>query len=425
MRDRNIKPEHLRTLENAFKVLTETPTSRSGMSLITDTLHECFGDTFSGYVVPHKPDAPMFVMSIFPERSTTDKIIAAVANGNSNFATIQSLWEKNTSWTIELDASILQSEMNFTTRELTAMLLHEVGHLVESKTIASRIITILQYEYAQSSMQTKLMLKDKVFRSVMSLPIINSCIVDQKGPNLREEIKADKYAKKLGYAKDLISGLSKLTKNPKFSMKKTPDEAMRQTTQFSLQTLQNLQDRKTDLVKDQLTTLREYVDSPYLESTLVDIYGLWFVDESTYENSSRQEFYIREGMKERHLNDLLSRATPTGVYMREFGLFGKKKLEKINPYDLDYIDLKIDQISSDVDKMMIVSYIHNKMDMVNFYLDILEDPTASKKYNVPHGANYLMSVKKQLELLRDKAMKKTVPPKLPDIYVAYPAGYEG
>ena len=152
---------------------------------------------------------------------------------------------------------------------------------------------------------------------------------------------------------------------------------------------------------------------------------MWFVDESAYENSSRQEFYIREGMKERHLNDLLSRATPTGIYMREFGLFGKKKLEKINPYDLDYIDLKIDQISSDVDKMMIVSYIHNKMDMVNFYLDILEDPTASKKYNVPHGTNYLLSVKKQLELLRDKAMKKAVPPKLPDIYVAYPAGYEG
>lgn len=425
MRDRNIKPEHLRTLENAFKVLTETPTSRSGMSLITDTLHECFGDTFSGYVVPHKPDAPMFVMSIFPERSTTDKIIAAVANGNSNFVTIQSLWEKNTSWTVELDASILLPEMNFTTRELTAMLLHEVGHLIESKTIATRIITILQYEYAQSSMQTKLMLKDKVFRSVMSLPIINSCIADQKGSNLKEEIKADRYAKKLGYAKDLISAMSKLTHNAKYQAKKEPNDAMRQTTKFSLQTLQNLQDRKTDLVKDQLSTLREYVDSPYLESTLVDIYGMWFVDETAYENVSRQEFYIREGMKEKHLNELLSRATSTGLYMREFGLFGKKKLDKINPYDLDYIDLKIDQITSDVDKMMVISYIHNKMDMVNFYLDILDDPMASKKYNVPHSRSYLLSAQKQLELLRDKAMKKSIPPKMPDIYVAYPAGYEG
>ena len=36
-----------------------------------------------------------------------------------------------------------------------------------------------------------------------------------------------------------------------------------------------------------------------------------------------------------------------------------------------------------------------------------------------------MSVQKQLEMLREKALKKIIPPKQPDIYVGYPAGYEG
>ena len=421
MKDHNMKPEHLRTLDNAFKVLMEFPTSRSGMSLITDTLHECFGDDFSGSIVSTQPDVPLFVMSIFPERSTTDKIIESVARGNSDFKTIQSLWEKNTKWTIEIDERILKN--TFTTRELTAMVLHEVGHLIQSKTIATRIVTVLQYEYAKTSMQNKMLLRTKVFRSIMALPIINSCISDQKGSNVKDEIKADRYAKKLGYAKDLISAMNKLSKLPNYNLKKDPNEAMRSTTQFSLNTLQNLQDRKNDLVKSELTTLKEAVQSPYLESVLVDIYGQWFVDKSAYTESSQLDYFVRENNKSQFIDRMMKESAES--YMREFGIFGKKKLQRIDPADIDYISLKIDQINSDLDKMMLVSYIHNKMDMVNFYLDLLDDPRLGKKYNVPHSRTYLLSVQKQLEMLREKALKKIIPPKQPDIYVGYPAGYEG
>lgn len=420
MKDHNMKPEHLRTLDNAFKVLMEYPTSRSGMSLITDTLCECFGDDFSGSVVSTQPDVPLFVMSIFPERSTTDKIIESVARGNSDFKTIQSLWEKNSKWTIEIDEHILKG--TFTTRELTAMVLHEVGHLIQSKTIATRIITVLQYEYAKTSMQNKMLLRTKVFRSIMALPIINSCISDQKGSNLKEEIKADRYAKKLGYAKDLISAMNKLSKHPSYNLKKDPNEAMKTTTQFSLNTLQNFQNRKDELVKSELTSLKEAVQSPYLESVLVDIYGQWFVDKSAFNESSQLDYFVRQNNKSQFIDRMMKESTDS--YMREFGIFGKKKLQRIDPADIDYITIKIDQINSDLDKMMLVSYIHNKMDMVNFYLDLLDDPSG-KKYNVPHSRSYLMSVQKQLEMLREKALKKIIPPKQPDIYVGYPAGYEG
>ena len=420
MKDHNMKPEHLRTLDNAFKVLMEYPTSRSGMSLITDTLCECFGDDFSGSVVSTQPDVPLFVMSIFPERSTTDKIIESVARGNSDFKTIQSLWEKNSKWTIEIDERILKG--TFTTRELTAMVLHEVGHLIQSKTIATRIITVLQYEYAKTSMQNKMLLRTKVFRSIMALPIINSCISDQKGSNLKEEIKADRYAKKLGYAKDLISAMNKLSKHPSYNLKKDPNEAMRTTTQFSLNTLQNFQNRKDELVKSELTSLKEAVQSPYLESVLVDIYGQWFVDKSAFNESSQLDYFVRQNNKSQFIDRMMKESTDS--YMREFGIFGKKKLQRIDPADIDYISIKIDQINSDLDKMMLVSYIHNKMDMVNFYLDLLDDPSG-KKYNVPHSHSYLMSVQKQLEMLSEKALKKIIPPKQPDIYVGYPAGYEG
>lgn len=302
------------------------------------------------------------------------------------------------------------------------MVLHEVGHLIQSKTIATRIITVLQYEYAKTSMQNKMLLRTKVFRSIMALPIINSCISDQKGSNLKDEIKADRYAKKLGYAKDLISAMNKLSKHPSYNLKKDPNEAMRTTTQFSLNTLQNFQNRKDELVKSELTSLKEAVQSPYLESVLVDIYGQWFVDKSAFNESSQLDYFVRQNNKSQFIDRMMKESTDS--YMREFGIFGKKKLQRIDPADIDYITIKIDQINSDLDKMMLVSYIHNKMDMVNFYLDLLDDPSG-KKYNVPHSRSYLMSVQKQLEMLREKALKKIIPPKQPDIYVGYPAGYEG
>ena len=79
----------------------------------------------------------------------------------------------------------------------------------------------------------------------------------------------------------------------------------------------------------------------------------------------------------------------------------------------------------DADKLMLLSYIHNKLDMVHFYMDILQDPVESKRYKVPHNLKYLQMMEKQLEEFRMQVLKFTVPPKQPDIFIGYPSGYEG
>lgn len=423
MRVRNINPAHLKTLENAFRVLKEVHTSKSGANLIADTLHECFGDTFVVSVVPSAPDDKMFVMSIFPDRSTVDKIIEAVTSGKSNFATIQSLWEKNTRWTIEIDEAILGTETEGPTpRELVAILLHELGHVVESKSVTSRVVTILQYEYAQTKMQNKLLLRDKIFRSIMSLPILNACVADQKGKDVKHEIKADTFVRKLGYTKELVSVMNRLLKDSRYPMD-DGDEAMKTTAKFSLNTVQNLRERKEDLIKKQMTTMQNHIRSPYMESVLVDIYGQWFVDESTASNLSRANRIVLEDRKQKFIHSYME-STET-QYMKEFGIFGRKKLEKIDQYDLDFISIKADSIESDTDKMMLISYIHNKLDTVQFYLDILDDAEQQKRYKVPHSRGYLEQVKKQLLLLRERVLKTRIPAPKPDLYVGYPAGYEG
>ena len=103
----------------------------------------------------------------------------------------------------------------------------------------------------------------------------------------------------------------------------------------------------------------------------------------------------------------------------------KKKLKKI-PYDLvSYIQIETEAIKDSNDKQMISSYCLHKLEVVNWYLELLE--AGSKKYIVPQS-------KAQLEMIRDQLMechkeimrvKIKNPNDRPYIDIKYPKEYEG
>ena len=422
MHVRNMKPEDLQTLENAFRMLKEIHFSKTGIDMIEETLEKCMGDKFQVTVVPADRQRSMFVMSIFPEFSTVEKIIDIVTSGKSDYAAIRSLWEKNTKWTVEIDEMVLGGiDTKPTPRELTALLLHEIGHIMYSNTIPVRITTILQYEYSKTHMENKLMLRNRIFRSIMSIPILNSCVSDQKEKSsIKDEIKADQFVKKMGYTKDLVSVMDSLLKDSRYPSGNL-DSGMTAATKFSVNTVDNLRKRRITLVKEQIQEMKDTVSSPYFESVLDTIYRTWFFDERDNNIFPFTENTELEMKKQLSMEKFINQSI-----VQEFtGGFGKKKLEKIDPYDIDYIQVKMGEIRSGTDKMMLISYIHNKLDTVEFYINILGDPTAGKKYIVPHTMKELLSMKHQLELCREAVLKYRVPQKLPDIYVTYPKGYEG
>lgn len=102
-----------------------------------------------------------------------------------------------------------------------------------------------------------------------------------------------------------------------------------------------------------------------------------------------------------------------------------KKLKKI-PVDLvSYIQIETESIEDANDKMMIASYYLDKLEMVNWYIELLE--AGSKKYIVPQSKAYLEQVRDQLiechkEIMRTKIEK---PKRKSHLEVNYPEGYEG
>ncbi len=102
-----------------------------------------------------------------------------------------------------------------------------------------------------------------------------------------------------------------------------------------------------------------------------------------------------------------------------------KKLKKISPDLVSYIQIETEAIRDANDKMMISSCCLGKLELVNWYLELLE--VGSKKYIVPQSKAYLEMVRDQLMACHKEimAVKTTKPGERPLLDIKYPKGYEG
>lgn len=119
----------------------------------------------------------------------------------------------------------------------------------------------------------------------------------------------------------------------------------------------------------------------------------------------------------------MNNVDPDLRYVRE--KFGVKKLKRI-PTDLvSYISIEAEAIETSNDKMMIASYCLGKLEIVEWYIELLD--AGSEKYVVPHNKPYLVNVRTQLLRCYDKIMKTPTRSNKnrPIVSIDYPTGYEG
>jgi len=106
-------------------------------------------------------------------------------------------------------------------------------------------------------------------------------------------------------------------------------------------------------------------------------------------------------------------------------LFGRpKKLKKIPSNLLPYIQIEGEAVKNANDKHMIVSYAYRKLDIINWYIELLNN--GSKKYSVPHSLDFLNGIRQQLMDIIKKIMDTPIPKvDRPLMDIKYPEGYEG
>lgn len=351
----------------------------------------------------------MFVMCITPDKSTVDKIAKNIVMNESQFDLISDLWKKASSWSLDIDKNLFDF---LSAGELTALTLHEIGHMIEGNSIPARLSSTVQVALANSKIGERAMMKDSLFNKIMHLPIIATCYFNPNKESIKHELKADKVAVHSGYMNELLSAMDKIQDkfnqiNHGFS---NPNADLDASLEFTKTALNNLEARKSALVKKSFKDLRDHAPegSALFESAS-------FIEDLFFEDA-------HASAREKWISDLAERISHD-EYVEEFG--GGKGLKPITRDQIDYIRVKVSGIETLNDKLMMVSYINGKIELAEYYISILEDPNLSKKYKVPHSMSYLTAVIDILNKQKEIALKAKIVDQTPKIIVGYPEGYEG
>lgn len=182
---------------------------------------------------------------------------------------------------------------------------------------------------------------------------------------------------------------------------------------------------KKKIVDDVKELVKELRESGDMDDNMRSLYYLPEAVESylhgKFDNiiSDSDNRFIKEQID---LYDMKNNKDPNVKYLRES--FGVKRLKKI-PTDLvAYISIETESIKTSNDKMMIASYCLGKIEIVEWYIELIE--TGSRKYVVPHTKPYLELVKTQLLACFKKIMDTKInTSQRPIIDIQYPSGYEG
>lgn len=183
---------------------------------------------------------------------------------------------------------------------------------------------------------------------------------------------------------------------------------------------------KSVIISDVKKMVKELRESVSVDDNLREINQLPQAITSLYEGDFNDQMNIAKNKWINEQVDKEATRDKTNVkahYLRE--AFGVKKLKKI-PVDLvAYVQIEAEAINDANDKLMIASYCLGKIEIVEWYIELIE--TGNKKYIVPHTKTYLESVRTQLLACYKKIMDTPVKKnnERPLIDIKYPRGYEG
>lgn len=186
-------------LEDAMSKIKLNPTNDRLMNL-RNVLNNLFkGTNCSGLIYTKNTDKPLFGMCVMPVINETDIKKMILEN---DFSTLKQ------NYFLEFDSKLF--EIGLTTRELVAVVLHEIGHIILDIDKAVDEVTKSFYMYLQKNMETIDMQRFIKYADLLAFGFrdairkINNIFSD-------EETNADSYAVALGYGQELISALKKIT----------------------------------------------------------------------------------------------------------------------------------------------------------------------------------------------------------------------
>lgn len=287
-------------------------------------------------------------------------------------------------YNIEIDKNCFNKQIiNFTNKELTAMLLHELAHVAYSSTIPEMIYNSyrIHREEIKFGNKTAVRIAQQIFYAI---PIMIACGMHVARTGLdgrREEYIADQIFGITEYKPHLYSAIDKLVRA--YGTTLFIDENNQKKTIDNLMTNANVNIKELNtrrrLIKDELLYQSANTHSKAVRRAYVDIttkLGIGYMDRHTNETIATEAVLeaVDTGRLKLNgiLNDIKIVDTGTGLAALECSLgcdhptvIRSAKLP--TDYEIELVALNVDKIHSNLDKMGVLDELYDLKDKADSY----------------------------------------------------------
>ncbi len=431
--------------ESTDKIFSDYMVAKINNKELEDHLASCLSSMYDCnklykvYIVD-SPNEPMFFMRITPNIDQSDEILNEIKNEKISFKDLRKRWGEMENWNLEIDSRCLdRNEINFNPQELTALLIHEIGHVIFS----DRPIERFYREYNEAKLKFTLAdrAKFKFVSFLYMIPLYTASIAHDFGVGkngILEEKKCDALTKQFGYEKFLISACSKIIKNYGSAVFKNNNELDKQLEKDFIwcnSNITELIERKHELKNELVYKTIKTKSSPFkaMYMKLISKIGIYLKDKKTglamessidsMDNIDLSEYEICVNNKLANIERYFSNFKSSNEIAQEVFFLNKKKNKKIDitEYDIDAVEIESDRIENHHDRIFVLDLIYELLEKIDIIEELSETDTSIK-------AKYKSKIKRfrdRLYKIRNKVLKKKDFEKEYKLFISVPKGYEG
>lgn len=428
-------------IDDAFLKFSTKQNESQLCNIISSALSFAIHKDFSVSIVNKNTAEPFFGARVFPSQEWVDKVVERIVVDGADFVAVNKMWSNIQSWVIEIDYQLFDRySLSLNPRELTSVILHEIGHVIQSSEIPERFYRVYKgYKYAKKLSSDAPM---KALYTIYMLPLaiccMGSCICKKSEDGI--EISADRFVVDCGYGEDLLNAMSKIIRAHGYSMMASSeddlDKKVYDQINWSSLNVASFSYRQSNL-KDELYIRTRKNNSPFirkLSGKILDTLGVKLKER--YSGSSysitNEAFDIPRDEFPNYL--LVQDATETMKILNLIDLYQQKDLFIVNEmyhkrkvpklpsqFDVDSISIEIDRMQNQHDRMYVLDLIYYQLTQLEQFETYMEmDKDTKNRYK-----SKVDSMRQQLEIFRKTVLDKHSFGQAYKLWVKYPDGYEG
>ena len=363
-----------------------------------------------------------FGMRVYPDIEEMDNFCKDLVNEGDKirFTDIVKKWKKIDKWFLEIDGTCFdRNQFNFNPKELTALTLHEIGHVIYSDKPIEGFYRA--YQEVKARMNSSEKATQKLMYDIYMIPLTLACMQRRwvNGKNeVQLEIIADKTVVELGYGQYLLEALDKITRAIGSLNSQNNQDELNSSMNWCQQNIADIMKRKEQL-KDELYYRAVRTKSNYMKAmTIIILDKLGFklrerytgyVVENTIELLSDPEVMqkympIVDAMESAKFDKFYNMMHSSNSIAME-AIFNKRKKVKVelpSQYEVDAIAVEVDKITNHHDRIYVLDLIYEVLERINNFEEAISpDPSLVKKWSAK-----IKQMKDELEALRQAVLAK-------------------